>query len=160
MASSAAIIPFKAWARKSALRVIHRAPIAPIPKWRIVTGDLVYIRSGRSGGLTGKVKAVLRKSNRVVVEGANFVKRHVKPTSQSAGGVVGIESPVPYSKVNLVDPTSGCVTGELRASKGASSFNPPPPPLPSAPAYSLISISQEADSDIDPLHADGRESAD
>lgn len=156
MASSAAIIPFKAWARKSALRVIHRAPIAPIPKWRIVTGDLVYIRSGRSGGLTGKVKAVLRKSNRVIVEGANFVKRHVKPTSQSAGGVVGVESPVPYSKVNLVDPTSGCVPGTRRAARGTGrrgrtiSFTPAPLHFPNP---------QEADADLDPLHADGREGA-
>ncbi len=109
MSALGGIVPFKQWARKSALRVVARAPVARIAKWKVVTGDTVFVRAGRSAGVTGKVKAVLRASNRVLVEGANIVKRHVKPTAQSPGGVVGVESPVHYSKVNLVDPASRCV---------------------------------------------------
>ena len=106
---SGGVRPFKAFSRKAGLRVIKRAPVAPIPKWHIVTGDTVAVLSGRGKGKTGVVRSVLRKENRVIVAGVNFVKRHVRPTERTAGGVVAVESPVHYSNVNLVDPTAGCV---------------------------------------------------
>lgn len=135
-AAGAGVRPFKAWSRKAALRVIKRAPVAPIAKWHIVAGDLVYVRSGRSAGKTGKVKEVLRKQNRVIVEGANLVKRHVRATTGTAGGVVALESPVHYSNVNLVDPTTGKPTrvaikfteagGKVRVSKRSGAIIPWP----------------------------------
>jgi hypothetical protein len=66
--------PFKYWVRRAALRIIERAPLPVIPKWTVVRGDTVTILSGRSAGKSGKVKAVLRRKNRVVVEGLNLVR--------------------------------------------------------------------------------------
>ncbi len=104
---SGAAVPFKAWVRKAALRVINRAPIERIEKWKVVAGDMVIVNAGRSAGATGKVTKVLRAENRLIVEGANLVKRHVKPTQTTPGGVVAKESPMHVSNVNLVDPSSG-----------------------------------------------------
>ena len=40
--------------------------------WKIVKGDTVKIRTGLSKGTVGKVLKVYRKSNRILVEGANL----------------------------------------------------------------------------------------
>lgn len=74
-AASAMGRPFKFWVRRAALRIIKRAPEPIIPKWHVVTGDMVQILSGRSAGKSGKVKKVLRRKNRVIVEGLNLVRR-------------------------------------------------------------------------------------
>lgn len=66
--------PFKYWVRRAALRLVKRAPEPPIPKWHVVKGDMVEILSGRSAGKTGKVKKVLRRKNRLIVEGLNLVR--------------------------------------------------------------------------------------
>ena len=108
---SATIKPFKDWTKKAALRLIRGAPVKPIERWDIKAGDLVHIRSGRSAGAQGRVKEVLRDKNRVLVENANMVKRHVRATATAPGGVLAKESPVHYSNVALVDPQTGCVGG-------------------------------------------------
>jgi len=100
--------PFRNWVRRAAIRVVRR-PLEPIAKWFIGRGDVVQVLAGRSAGKQGKVKAVLRKKNRVIVEGLNLVKRHVRPTQGSPGGVLSVESPMHVSNVALVDPTTGCV---------------------------------------------------
>ncbi len=104
---SAVVKPFKDWTKKAALRLIREPALKPIERWSIRTGDQVYIRSGRSAGVTGKVKEVLRAENRVLVENANLVKRHVRATATTPGGVLAKESPVHYSNVSLVDPQTG-----------------------------------------------------
>jgi len=45
---------------------------------KIKRGDTVIVISGRSKGLSGKVLKVITKNNRVIVEGVNIVKKHVK----------------------------------------------------------------------------------
>jgi large subunit ribosomal protein L24 len=101
------IRPFRYWVRRAGLRTIDNQHVQQIAKWHIVRGDTVFIRSGRDAGKTGKVKKVLRKQNRLIVENCNMVKRHVRVQEGQAGGVVSMESPVHYSNVNLVDPTTG-----------------------------------------------------
>jgi large subunit ribosomal protein L24 len=49
---------------------------------------------------------VLRDKNRVIVEGVNQVKRHVRATPQSPGGILEVEAPIAMSKVMPVDPGS------------------------------------------------------
>ena len=109
---STMVKPFKDWTKKAALRLIREKPLKPIERWDIVAGDQVYVRSGRSAGATGKVKEVLRAQNRVLVENANLVKRHIRATPSTPGGVLARESPVHYSNVALVDPQTGCVVSE------------------------------------------------
>ena len=71
------------------------------------TGDKVVVISGKDKGKEGKITHVLRKENRVVVEGVNVVKKHVKPNGQGAGSIMDMEAPIHASNVMIVDPKTG-----------------------------------------------------
>ena len=68
------------------------------------TGDKVVVISGKDKGKEGKITHVLRSENRVVVEGVNIVKKHVKGNGQTAGSINEMEAPIHASNVMLVDP--------------------------------------------------------
>ncbi|WP_159600495.1 50S ribosomal protein L24 [Agromyces humi] len=82
----------------------------------IKKGDLVQVISGRSQarggdrGKQGKVIEVLVAENRVVVEGVNFVTKHVRvgqtQRGSKTGGIETHEAPIHVSNVALVDPES------------------------------------------------------
>lgn len=75
---------------------------------RIRTGDVVIVISGKDKGKTGKVKRVISEDDRVVVEGINLVKRHVRPTPRSpSGGIIEREQPIYACKVMPVNPKTG-----------------------------------------------------
>lgn len=68
-------------------------------------GDNVAVISGSNKGKTGKILKVLRDTNKVVVEGVNVVKKHVKPNANNqTGGIVEMEKAIAASNVMLVDP--------------------------------------------------------
>ena len=69
-------------------------------------GDKVVVISGKSKGTVGTISNIL-KDNKVIVEGANIVKKHVKPNGQAAGSIVEVEAPIDASNVMLVDPKTG-----------------------------------------------------
>mgnify|MGYP000873893864 CR=1 FL=1 len=77
------------------------------PSVNIKKGDTVKVIAGKDKGATGKVIQVLREEQRVIVEGVNLVKRHVKATPQQQGGIVEKPAPLDLSKVMLLDPESG-----------------------------------------------------
>jgi len=67
----------------------------------IRTGDTVIVTAGDARGQTGVVRQILIKKNRVVVEGVNLHKKHVKPTQQNPqGGVIEIETSIHLSNVS------------------------------------------------------------
>ena len=68
------------------------------------TGDKVIVISGKDKGKEGKITNVLRKENRVVVEGINIVKKHVKGNGQTAGSITEVEAPIHASNVMIIDP--------------------------------------------------------
>ncbi len=68
------------------------------------TGDKVVVISGKDKGKVGKITHVLRSENRVVVEGINIVKKHVKGNGQQAGSINEMEAPIHASNVMIVDP--------------------------------------------------------
>ncbi len=68
------------------------------------TGDKVVVISGKDKGKEGKITHVLSKENRVVVEGINIVKKHVKGNGQTAGSINEVEAPIHASNVMIVDP--------------------------------------------------------
>jgi large subunit ribosomal protein L24 len=80
----------------------------------IKKGDLVQVISGRSQarggdrGKQGKVIEVLVDQNRVVVEGVNYVTKHVRvgqtQRGSKTGGIETHEAPIHVSNVALVDP--------------------------------------------------------
>lgn len=69
-------------------------------------GDKVVVTTGKDKGKQGKITTVLRDENRVVVEGVNMVKKHIKPTGQESGSIVERESTVHSSNVMHIDPKS------------------------------------------------------
>lgn len=71
---------------------------------KIQKGDKVKIIKGKDRGKTGAVLHVFKKTNKVLVEGINMVKRHVKPGVVSKeGGIVNIEKPISASNVMYWD---------------------------------------------------------
>jgi large subunit ribosomal protein L24 len=75
---------------------------------RIKRGDLVVVISGKNKGKQGKVARILVEGDRVIVEGINLVKRHVRPTPKSPqGGILEKEAPLHMCKVMPVDPKTG-----------------------------------------------------
>jgi large subunit ribosomal protein L24 len=70
---------------------------------KIRKNDKVKVLLGKDAGKQGKVLMVLKDQGKVVVEGINIVKRHVKPGAVSKeGGIVKIEKPLSVSNVMLV----------------------------------------------------------
>ena len=68
------------------------------------TGDKVVVIAGSSKGKEGKILKVLRDEHRVVVEGVNIRKKHLKPNGQKDGSIVDREAPIHASNVMLIDP--------------------------------------------------------
>lgn len=73
---------------------------------KIRKGDDVIITTGKDKGKRGSVLRVLE--GKVVVEGANKVKKHQKPNPMrgSAGGIVDMEMPIEISNVALFNPAT------------------------------------------------------
>lgn len=62
--------------------------------------DVVFVRSGEHKGKTGKVLRVNPATGLAVVEGVNFVKRHMRKTQDNPqGGIVEKEAPLHVSKL-------------------------------------------------------------
>ena len=74
-------------------------------------GDTVQVIAGKDKGLTGKVIVADPESNRVLVEGANRIKKHTKVTQSARGsqqgGIVTQEAPIHVSNVQVVCPSCG-----------------------------------------------------
>jgi large subunit ribosomal protein L24 len=67
--------------------------------------DLVVVISGVHSGRQGRVLRVLKEENKVIVQGVNLHYKHLRRTQKHPqGGRVQKESPMPASKVLLVDP--------------------------------------------------------
>ncbi|MBU4194481.1 MAG: 50S ribosomal protein L24 [Actinomycetia bacterium] len=86
-------------------------------------GDMVQVLTGKDGGRRGKVLKVDPTSRRLVVEGVNRAKKHMRPSKANPqGGVVDWELPIGISNVMLV--CSGCdkPTRVRRARTGGKSI--------------------------------------
>lgn len=67
--------------------------------------DQVLVLSGEYRGKKGKVLKVFATQNRVIVEGINFIKRHMRPSNKMPqGGIVKKEAPVNVSNVMVICP--------------------------------------------------------
>lgn len=72
-------------------------------KLHIKIGDTVKVISGTSKDMEGKVLKIDRSKNRVIVEGVNVVKKHVKPSAANPqGGIEEAEAGIHISNVMLV----------------------------------------------------------
>ena len=74
---------------------------------RIKKDDKVKVIVGKDRGKIAKVLKVINSENKVVVEGVNVVKKHVKPGAVSKeGGIISIEKPIDVSNVMYYDESS------------------------------------------------------
>ncbi|HET7321465.1 MAG TPA: 50S ribosomal protein L24 [Longimicrobiaceae bacterium] len=84
---------------------------------QIRRGDRVKVMRGNERGKEGTVLRVDREKNRVVIEGINLRKRHMKPSAiNPEGGIITFEAPLAASNVMLLDPRDGEPT-RVRAQK-------------------------------------------
>lgn len=73
----------------------------------IKKGDTVEIIAGDHKGATGRVLRVIPDKNRVVVQGHNLAKKHVRPSRKNPqGGRINVEQPIHISNVLPVSPKS------------------------------------------------------
>ncbi len=71
---------------------------------KIKKGDKVQVIAGKDKGVTGEVLAVYPDKNKVVVEGVNILKKHVKPSQLNPeGGIMSQEAPIDASNVMYYD---------------------------------------------------------
>jgi large subunit ribosomal protein L24 len=72
-------------------------------KFHVKKDDVVRVISGADRGKEGKVLQVLRKQNRVIVEGVRIVKKAQRPTQDNPkGGFQEKEGPIHISNVKLI----------------------------------------------------------
>ncbi len=71
--------------------------------FRIRKNDVVVVISGNYKGKTGRILKVFPKQQRIIVEGVNFIKRHMRPSQNNPqGGIVEKEAAIHVSNVQLV----------------------------------------------------------
>ena len=72
-------------------------------KIKIKTGDNVKVITGNNKGSEGKVLKIVSDKNRLIVEGVNMVKKHMKPDAQNPqGGIIEKEASIHISNVSLL----------------------------------------------------------
>ncbi|MCM8772405.1 MAG: 50S ribosomal protein L24 [Candidatus Omnitrophica bacterium] len=70
-------------------------------KYKLKKGDIVQVIKGKDKGKKGRILKIFREEGRVLVEGVNFVKKHMKPRSvDKQGGIILVEKPISISNVN------------------------------------------------------------
>ena len=71
---------------------------------KVKVGDKVKILAGKDKGKEGKVIQTLRKKDKVIVEGINMVKKHMKPNNANeTGGILDVEAPIHVSNVKVIE---------------------------------------------------------
>ena len=85
---------------------------------KVKVGDKVKVLAGKDKGKEGKVLYTLRKKDRVVVEGVNIVKKHMKPSRMNeTGGILEVENPIHVSNVKVLTAKENKKTKEVKEVK-------------------------------------------
>lgn len=85
---------------------------------KVKVGDNVKVLTGKDKGKEGKVLYTLRKKDRVVVEGVNIVKKHMKPSRMNeTGGILEVENPIDVSNVKVLTAKEDKKTKEVKEVK-------------------------------------------
>jgi len=66
--------------------------------------DTVKITAGKDKNQTGKITKVLFKEHKVIVEGKNTYKKHIKAQGNQKGQIITRERPLPTANIALVCP--------------------------------------------------------
>lgn len=78
-------------------------------KRKIKKGDKVMVVTGKDKGRVGTILSMVNGGEKVLVEGANTIKRHTRgnPQQQIPGGIFERESPIHISNVALFNEATG-----------------------------------------------------
>lgn len=71
---------------------------------KIKQGDKVIVIAGKDKGKEGTITKTLKNDNKVIVEGVNIVKKHIKPNGGENGRIAEVEAPIHVSNVMMLDP--------------------------------------------------------
>jgi len=75
---------------------------------KIKKGDNILIISGKDKNKTGKVIRAFPKELKVLVEGINLKKKHVRPKREGEKGqIVAVSAPINISSVKIICPKCG-----------------------------------------------------
>ena len=77
---------------------------------KIRRGDEVLVTAGRNKGQRGRVRVNLIDRDRIVIEGVNIVKKHIKRGRARQAGIVEVEAPLHVSNVRLICPNCSQAT--------------------------------------------------
>lgn len=71
---------------------------------KLKVGDKVRVITGKDKGKEGKITHTFKNENKVIVEGLNMVKKHVKPNNNNqTGGIIDMEAKIDASNVMFID---------------------------------------------------------
>lgn len=71
---------------------------------KIKKGDRVQVITGQDKGVVGEVIATFPKADKVVVEGVNIRRKHMKPSNANPdGGMIDKECPIHVSNVKIAE---------------------------------------------------------
>jgi large subunit ribosomal protein L24 len=85
-------------------------------KYHVKKGDEVVVIAGADKGKRGRIIEVLREKERVIVEGAHMIKKHVrKNTQQPNGAIIEREGTIHISNVMKADAFDARKTGRGQA---------------------------------------------
>ena len=75
---------------------------------KIRKGDMVQVRTGKDRGKRGEVMRAIPKTDKVIVDGVNQVKKHQRATRATMqGGIIDKDMPLPVANVSIVCPNCG-----------------------------------------------------
>ncbi|MDH3346217.1 MAG: 50S ribosomal protein L24 [Kiritimatiellaceae bacterium] len=73
-----------------------------VAKCHIKKGDTVVVIAGSAKGSTGKVLQILPQTGRALVEGVNFMKKHMRKSQDNPqGGISEMEAPIAISNLKV-----------------------------------------------------------
>ena len=71
---------------------------------KLKVGDKVRVMTGKDKGKEGRITHTFKNENKVIVEGINMVKKHLKPNnSNQTGGIIEREAKIDASNVMILD---------------------------------------------------------
>lgn len=89
---------------------------------KLKVGDPIIVLAGREKGKSGKVKTILKTSNKVIIEGLNICTKHQKPKTRDESGILTQkEKPIHISNIMLCD-LSGSPTKFRIVKEGKNKF--------------------------------------
>ncbi|OGJ52324.1 50S ribosomal protein L24 [Candidatus Peregrinibacteria bacterium RIFOXYB2_FULL_32_7] len=71
---------------------------------KIKVNDNVLVITGKDKGKTGKVTQTIESKSKIVVQGVNIRKKHIKKTQREAGRIIEFEAPIHVSNAKVICP--------------------------------------------------------